>query len=172
MFSSTASKKQSRNRVLPGCNVQGDNDSACNPFSQQHREAPNATREKHSAHSFDPPLTYQASAKRRTSASQVTKPSYLSPHSLNVLLHIAPKLLRLLQRRKMAAALVLLVRDEIRVLFQHVLDAREQLVGEEGEADGFLNICQCLAVQLAVGLERGEDARCEPVERDVGEDVG
>ena len=47
-------------------------------------------------------------------------------------------------------------------------DPGEQLVREEGEADGFRDVCGRYGVELAVGVEGGEDARGEPVERDIG----
>ena len=57
--------------------------------------------------------------------------SYLSPHRLDILLHIAPKLLWLLQRREMPAARVLFVCDDVGVLVEDVLDSREEFVREE-----------------------------------------
>lgn len=69
---------------------------------------------------------------------------------------------------------MLLVRDEIAILLQDVLDAGEQLVGEKGKTDGLGDVFERdagLPVELAVGLQGGEDAGGEPVERDVGKDV-
>lgn len=62
--------------------------------------------------------------------------SYLTPNLAHKLLHIPPQHLGHLQRRKMAPLLMLFVPHQIGVLLQNMLDPGEQLVGEEGEADG------------------------------------
>jgi hypothetical protein len=74
-------------------------------------------------YSFGPPLAYHR--QRIPIPTCPIRSSYLSPYLLDILLHIRPQPLGLLQRRKVPAALVLLVRGDVPTLLQHVLDAGE-----------------------------------------------
>ena len=63
-----------------------------------------------------------------------------SPSSLDPLLDIRPKRLRPLQRREVPTTLVLLIRNDVPVLLQHMLDAWKQLVREEAKANRLLDV--------------------------------
>jgi hypothetical protein len=100
--------------------------------------------------------------------------SYLSPGHLDILLDVLPQPLRLFKSGEVPAAFVLLIRDNIASLLEHMPDSGEQLVREETEADGLGDVGEVhagCAVELTIRLEGGEDARGEPVERDVGQNV-